>query len=531
MKFKIILILFLSLGLVSCYKDAYRSNNINVPNKVCFQATKLQGCPEETFYINENGSKTITILEIDEQGRFINENQADSILNYIKQKSEEKPKHRPIIMTYIHGWNHNALEVDENWYIGGLPFKETTENDSFFKGDLRRFGRTIHNLYASQNSVINARISKNIGLQDDSVKVDQQRDIIGIYISWKGKLYPKPLNYATFWNRKAVSEEIGRGDLQRFLLQLETIAKPNKVDNSENSILISIGHSFGGSALYNAISPILLSRFFQSVEDQRSASNKKNSKTTTNDKIPLRGYGDIVVLINPAIEATRFVSLREAVWRERLKNPQLFDNNTKPLFVSIGGSGDTATRRAFKAGRSIHTFFTENYRNTHLIDGNGSAKTGSEYIEDEKNLDITAIGNYSPFYTHWIAQTRDYTNFNESDHKSISKTSLLDLSPAACEFSIESIPLTAYANMTYDSTTPLLIADHFVSRYSIPNKYADWPRNEPIKTTNANSTTWKNNPYWFVRASKDMISSHTNIWNRQVGCFILEVLLRNNVAS
>lgn len=507
------------------YQDYYRSN-ININQKNCFEDTKLVGCPSETFYLSKDGSKTIAILEIDEQGKFINQKQANAILEYVQSKVDDSSKPKPIIFNYIHGWNHNSIEDDTNWQIPNSPKDLTSSDDKFYSGDLRKFGRAIHNLHASQKEIIAARANKS-----SPETLYKNHDIIGIYISWRAKVFPKPINYITFYDRKAVSEEIGRNDLQRFLLQLEILAKPNKIDQSQNSILVSIGHSFGGSALYNSISSILLSRFYQSLNDRKVALSVGDPNST---KIPLRGYGDLVVIINPAIEATRFISLREAVWRERLKDPNLFADNPRPLFVSLGGSGDIATRKAFKFGRSFHTTFTENYRTSTLINGNGQASTGPEFEENEWNLDTTSIGNYSPFYTHWVIKTRDYITSHSrknTDMENLTSPISLSISPDACEFDTGKNLVLTNKMENPDLITPLKISNHFISRYDNANSYKDWPKGEPTKTTIANSPTWKNNPYWFVRASTDVISSHTDIWNRQVGCFILEVLLRNNVTS
>lgn len=435
---------------------------------------------------------------------------------------EDHSKPKPMIFNYIHGWNHNSLEEDDNWHLPNLPKDVAPGDDKSYAHDLRKFGWAIHNFYASQRNISEARAK-----QSSPEFQSKNRDIIGIYIAWRGKVFPLPINLISFYDRKAVSEEVGRNDLQRFLLQLEILAKPNKIDNSQNAILVSIGHSFGGSVLYNSVSSILLSRFYQSIDDRKAALSNG-----THQSIPLRGYGDLVVIINSAIEATRFIPLREAVWRERLKDPDLFSDNPRPLFVSLGGSGDLANRIAFKFGRSIHSTFTENYRTSTLIDGNGQASTGPEFEENEWNLDTTSIGNYSPFYTHWLIKTHEYANSHNSRNdelKNSSDSNMLNLSPDACNFdSNKTLSLTNQGDNP-DLNTPLKISTHFISRYDKKTGYKDWPKGEPTQTTHANSTTWKNNPYWFVRASTDVISAHTAIWNREVGCFILEVLLRSNV--
>ena len=48
-------------------------------------------------------------------------------------------------------------------------------------------------------------------------------------------------------------------------------------------------------------------------------------------------------------------------------------------------------------------------------------------------------------------------------------------------------------------------------------------QHEPEYTTNSQSTTWYRNPYWFVRVNNKVIPGHSDIWNLQVGCFILTI--------
>lgn len=575
MKANIIVYLGMSLILSSClnirtnlYKDSYRAVDTKeeIPKnavtqkdnarkawqagKGCYKQTvsqngtkdiQLSGCPKSNFYVSDHEEKAIAILEIDEQGKYISEQNANFVLENIKAEYENATL-KPIIAIYVHGWNHNAMEYDNNWYV---PQRFPWQDKDNKGGDLQKFGRAIHNLYYSQSKIIEAR-------RAGSDAASEGRKVIGVYVAWRGKVFPKPINYATFWDRKSVSEEIGRGDLMRFLLKLESIVKPNKSDNNQNSILIAMGHSFGASALYNALSPILLSRFYQSIEEQKYAKSASGAELVNPSKpVPLRGYGDLVVLVNPAIEATRFMALREAVWRTAGNDQSIFENNTKPLFISIGGSADKATKLAFKGGRYLNTFF-ENYRKVNLADGNSATKT---FNVSEKELDITSVGNYPPFYTHWVTRVGEFYNSSKinTDSKTSYKTSaqiVMDNNGSPDLFLEKACGLDPKKTYTPLNTnnlifprikdpdyqpSPLLIANYFVSVDVKDGKYLrgeDWPIGEPTnKTTKAESTTWPQNPYWFVRASKNVIGNHTDIWNREVGCLILDTLVRSNVAK
>ena len=105
------------------------------------------------------------------------------------------------------------------------------------------------------------------------------------------------------------------------------------------SRLVLIGHSFGGAALYSATSQILADRFV----DSRSG---KNSVDTA------KGFGDLVVLLNPAFEAMSYAPLYDMAQARC----SYFDNQ-QPKLVVLTSESDDATKYLFPLGRMFSTFF------------------------------------------------------------------------------------------------------------------------------------------------------------------------------
>jgi pimeloyl-ACP methyl ester carboxylesterase len=168
-------------------------------------------CPELTT--PSSFSLSMAYVEIDEQGAFQDRSQVERALAVVGEG--KKPKY---VVVFVHGWFHNAAADDLN---------------------VRHFKCALNNLQS---------IDDNAG-----------EEVVGIYVGWRGLSWSLPvIQYATFWDRKNTSEEVGRGSLVEFLMRLEGVVKPTPA--TPNKLMV-VGHSFGASVVFNAIGHILLARF------------------------------------------------------------------------------------------------------------------------------------------------------------------------------------------------------------------------------------------------------------------------------
>ncbi len=255
--------------------------------------------------LQETGGYLLGIVEFDDQGQFHDRQQLETLLD--KLKAEER---NLVIITFVHGWHHNAEETDRN---------------------LRNFKELL----------------SKISLQEQ--KNHKNRKIVGVYLGWRGEsISISYLNLLTFWGRKSTAETVGiQGGVTETLLELEKIVRRLKPksrneqkDGEVPSRLIIVGHSFGGLIVYSALAPILLER------------------AVAGDSI-IGGVGDLVVLINPAFEALHFANLRESF------NSRKEDKNKEqlPLMVVLTSENDDATKIAFPIGRFISTIMMDSHRN------------------------------------------------------------------------------------------------------------------------------------------------------------------------
>jgi hypothetical protein len=174
-----------------------------------------------------------------------------------------------------------------------------------------------------------------------------------------------------------------------FLTRLERVVKPTP--ESPNKLML-VGHSFGASVVFNAIGQILMARFLLDAEDltsENGASRHSQSKPGL-----ISGYGDVVVLVNPAIEATRIMPFFSVLNEYSAKKTDLFAPGQPPRLMILSSEGDWATRRTFPTARVLSTLL-ESYADRELVTPyKATLKLNRRY------LDRQTMGNVEQIQTH-----------------------------------------------------------------------------------------------------------------------------------
>jgi hypothetical protein len=286
----------------------------------------------------------IAYVEVDEQGAFQDRPQVERALALVGEGT--KPKY---VVVFVHGWFHNANPDDPN---------------------VRVFKCALNGLQT---------IDGNAG-----------EEVIGIYVGWRGRSWSVPIvEYATFWDRKNTSDEVGRGSLVEFLMRLEGVVKPTP--ESPNKLMV-VGHSFGASVVFNSIGQILLARFI--LDAERLASAKPTPVHAQSRPGLVSGYGDLVVLVNPAIEATRIVPFFAAL-NEYTRNQRDLLSPAQPArLVILSSQGDWATRKTFPVARAVSTLL-ESYQDSRM-----TTPYGQQIEIRERYLDRQTMGNAETLQTH-----------------------------------------------------------------------------------------------------------------------------------
>ncbi|CAA9891637.1 Esterase/lipase/thioesterase family lipase [Candidatus Methylobacter favarea] len=292
------------------------------------------------YNVGASDEYMLGFVEIDDQGQLRDRSQMKAVIDtFYKTAASESV----LITVFVHGWHHNAQPGDPNI--------------ESFKGNLAKLSKVESSLSLTQKR--------------------PPRKIIGVYVGWRGESITIPvINGLTFWERKNTAQDGGYLGVTELLLKLEEIANVrNSVLPPIKSRLVVIGHSFGGAVVYSATSQILASRFVDS----------KAGKGFTNTA---KGFGDLVVLLNPAFEALRYAPFYELA-EERCS----YFLEQVPRLAILTSETDNATKLAFPAGRIFTTFFE-----THNTIQRTICKR--PLILDEGEADRTAVGHYMPLISH-----------------------------------------------------------------------------------------------------------------------------------
>lgn len=272
--------------------------------------------------IEKAESYSVGFVEFDDQGALWNPRQLDTVVTHVHNIATNEPV---MLVVFVHGWKHNASDNDEN---------------------VELFRATLKGLAATER-----KTSTN----------GRPRQLVGVYVGWRGlSIKPPVLKEFSFWTRKNTAHEVGYGGVAEVFVRLENEILAANHLREEHSAMISVGHSFGGAVVFSALSGILTDRIL---------SHQVGYGAT--------GLGDLVVLVNPAFEATKMQPLADAAARA-----QQTATNARPTLAVITSKGDDATKVYFPIGRSLSTV-GESYRSS-----------------AQRSADRTAVGHYTKLITH-----------------------------------------------------------------------------------------------------------------------------------
>lgn len=277
-------------------------------------------------YYEENPGYDLGFIEFTERGNDFSPKQTAELLSRISEKSK---KEDIAVIVFIHGWKHNASTEDENV----ISFKKALD------------------FIARSNATGNKKI-------------------VGIYIGWRGlSFHGLQLENGTFWDRKAVAEEVGRGGVTEFLSDLEYIA-----GQKNTNFMLTIGHSFGAAITLSALHDTLLDKM---------KTAERGGK--------LKPFGDGVVLLNPAIEANQALLLKESSMRLGSKGEPV-----PSVMYVVSSRADGPTNSFFPIGRYLGIAWRwkqEDIKRDYF---------GFSYTIKESQLDAETVGNYSLFLTGYM---------------------------------------------------------------------------------------------------------------------------------
>jgi len=424
--------LTLALLLVACSSnDIYRSDY-----KTCDYKTSGD-CAKSALQVHAPDGKDeyrLGFVEYDDQGQLRDPKQMAAVIDEYRRIAASEDV---LLITFVHGWHHSAQPEDGNI----VSFRKMLTEVSAMEG---------------------------IGSEQQARK---KRKVLGLYVGWRGDSMSVPyVNNVTFWDRKNTAHKVGQQGVTEVLLKLEEIVNVKIGIEEENpppmtSRLVVIGHSFGGAVVYGSLQKVLAARFIDS----------RRGKTFQGDA---KGFGDLVVLMNPAFEALRFAALYDL----SQENCRGYFKTQLPKLAILTSEADYATKYAFSIGRSFSTLFE-----THVtLDRHYCNKPGNKGVQamrvSEGQADRNTVGHFEPYLTHRLNPTTD-TKVRKED------------------FQIKQLQ-TAWENHTND------VALEFVG-----SQLESLNRTNPL------------NPYLNIKVDKELINDHNDIWRPQIVAFIRDLIV------
>ncbi len=277
---------------------------------------------------------SLGVIEISDEGS-VNPEQKKMVMDWIERETQPGG----ILVVFAHGWHHGARTCDSNLCCFRTMLSEM----------------------------------KKAGMAGEG------KNVVGLYLGWRGESLPYGgWNTATLWGRKRVAEHIGRTAGKEILLELERRVWQTQYELS----MITIGHSLGGALVYSAVKGKLTGdvsdielgkvrklRVVRAEESRVDALERK-------EKARRAGFGDLVVLVNPALEASEYLPFdadlrddrvqckgpdcRAELLRQGLPYDKLspYPKWQLPVLLTIASEADTAVGTAFPPARFLQALFT-----------------------------------------------------------------------------------------------------------------------------------------------------------------------------
>jgi pimeloyl-ACP methyl ester carboxylesterase len=392
---------------------------------------------------------TLNFIEFDDEGQLYNKRtEMTQVLARIEQESRGNSD--ILMVVFVHGWKNNA---------------------AFGNGNVKNFRRSLYQL--SETEIQMAKVGR------------RPRRVVGIYLGWRGlSLSPPILKELTFWDRKSTAHKVGRGEVTEVLARLEQIRqrKDAVTHGQSRTRLIVIGHSFGAAVVFSSVEQILEANLARTGgESDRAA--------------PLTGFGNLVVLINPAFEALLYQPLRDlsSIY-------QSFDEGQLPLLAVLTSEADGATKKLFPLGR----WFSTRFEKEQVVERENKVNGKTEYI-DEAEANVTAIGHFPAFRTHKLCAA----GVSIRDHN----PNVSQLCPIVNSEDLESISPQQSALAS--------VATGDAWEQDGPGKVTQFIGSTLTRTDNSAGR----DPYMVVQVDSALSRDHNDIWRPELMEFVTQLIL------
>ena len=264
----------------------------------------MPNAQHQTFHGFMTGAPyQLAIVEFDDQGRCYDRGQMDAVAERLDLLA---PEDRPaqgqdvILVVFVHGWKHDARSDDDNLSAFRVLLKETVQHE-----------------------------------QATASPGAEARQVLGVFVGWRGLSefgLGDAIADATFWGRQAAAQRVATGSPRELFGRLRHYRNRRRKQGG-NPLLVIAGHSFGGMIVFSALA--------QSLIEAASAPAGK--------MVPQ--FADLVLLVNPAIEGSRYLPIQDLVGSPAFKSRAI---RQLPVFICAQAENDQPVGTWFPVGNIGH---------------------------------------------------------------------------------------------------------------------------------------------------------------------------------
>ena len=349
-------------------------------------------------------------VELNDEGSFQNRSQLNTLYRTLVREADPDGA---LIVVFVHGWFHSSDFADEDvGYFRNLLYRMQVIESRKAIIRARELGTEAH-LGATWNKQV---IPSHYKAADNAYQGQiRPRKVVGVYVGWRGTPITGAglLEYATFWNWQNAAERVAEGSVRELFAGLKKIEQmlnqehlkkhdpgslsddearrqskpadwigagpaPSWLDVSHATRLIIIGHSFGGLIVFEALaqyfienattvpgpavtsgpasnaspSPVPGLPVASAAMPQDVLLSRPSSDACERGAEDIRGYGDMVILINPAFEGRRY----EPIYDAMTARGDCYRRYQSPVLITISSQTDLATNYAFPLGQFVPSF-------------------------------------------------------------------------------------------------------------------------------------------------------------------------------
>lgn len=431
------------------------------------------------YAIEDHVDFSVAFVEFDDQGWLYDRAQMDLLMKELEAQTNNDTQDLSIFV-YVHGWKHNADFCDNNVCC----FRDTLK----------------------QMHLLEARYAEEYGWK--------KRKVFGIYVGWRGLsvMGPDVLRSTSFYSRKNAATRVALGSTRELLGKIKDFYERKNVKSGQRekdrkdvkqlplqtngsgdapragTRLLTMGHSFGGLIVYNAVAQALME---SAIEPEQYDQDQL-----------VKPFGDLVFIVNPAFEGTRYEPLHQIAKRRQYPGYQ------PPVFVAVTSEADQATRKAFPIGRWFNGVW-ENY---------STGKQGEQITHtpaQQREANVKTIGHAERYRTHHLEYTPSKVVETKAEQKKTDSTecscpyktgieNLLGSTDIQSEFREWESNLNNPADWDLDSN-----AKRKHRKPGWTRKYSDEStlHHDPNDTQNN-----PDNPFWVVYTTKEIIPDHNGFY-------------------